>query len=83
MSDESKPNAWGSPKPRLRTVEQARHALAKDGLGCVYVKADRVFVVTAYGLGEFSRREWQGDSEGEGKSEGEGDRQDEGERSGE
>lgn len=39
-------------------VTQAREALLEDRLGCVYRRADKVFVVTDYGSGVFSAEDW-------------------------
>lgn len=47
------------PKVRFASVAEARRAVAGDKLACVYVRADRVFVVTAHGTGEFSRTDWE------------------------
>lgn len=45
-------------KPRFSTVEQAREALAADGLGCVYRREKEVYVVTASGSGTFPVKAW-------------------------
>lgn len=47
------------PKVRFANAVEARRAVIGDKLACVYVRADRVFVVTAHGTGEFSRADWE------------------------
>jgi hypothetical protein len=40
------------------SVSSAKRALSRDSLGCVYRKADSVFVVTTFGTGTFTSAEW-------------------------
>jgi hypothetical protein len=49
-------------KPILSNAGQARMALALDKLGCVYVNADGVFVVTRHGTWKGERKEWEASS---------------------
>lgn len=45
-------------RPRLKTIGEAKGALVMDKAGSVYVKGEKVFVMTVHGAGEFGRREW-------------------------
>jgi hypothetical protein len=45
-------------KPIFETVPEALLALSLDKLGTVYFSADKVHVITAHGIGTFSRVEW-------------------------
>jgi hypothetical protein len=47
-------------KPIFKTAQEARSALARDGiLGAVYWHPKIVFVETLSGTGTFSREEWE------------------------
>lgn len=48
----------GHATPILMTLADARRALSSDKLGTVYIRAQDVYVVTAFGSGTFPRREW-------------------------
>lgn len=45
-------------RPRLATIGEAKGALVMDKFGSVYVRGDRVFVMTVHGAGEFSKKAW-------------------------
>lgn len=45
-------------KPIFSTVLEARLALSSDGLGVVYRSAKTVYVMTAFGSGTFTVKEW-------------------------
>jgi hypothetical protein len=46
-------------KPVFSSPQEARRALASDKRGTVYVQVKKVFVITAYGSGTFTYREWK------------------------
>lgn len=46
-------------KRSFKTVQEAKSALANDKLGCVYISSKGVFVITAFGSGHFTIKEWR------------------------